>query len=475
MLGCDIRHTPSGVRFTRPSTTRGLTAFRHIMTNTMASPPTRRTAPAALGREWVTRAAGQASDALRRGGVNVTRLRRFGFQSAARDEQILARHNRRYTLELPFGGIEDQQQSGNCWLFAPLVLARAAALRGGAIAASETFSETHLYFVSLVETASATLDDVHRIVGRKDSLDGDTLRHQLSQEVMGLDDGGEWEWAFNLIEKYGLVPARGMPETASSRDTKAMRVDLHERFARAARAIRANPGAYAGLREQALRDVVRILVAHLGAPPRHVKHEGRTLTPAEYAEHVGFCAAHWRVVISNPLLPFHRVYARRGSALTRDRRRFNQRRLNLPQRSLRALVRGSLERGYAVGFSADIDRNDIDHTRGIMHPGIFDRDRVYGTRLIRDLPRREDIYLGVATSKHAMAIAGIDVPRRGGAVKYRVVNSWGRDLGDRGIYHMYAEWFEENVFKLAVHESVLDARDRAAYGEPQAVPGGSFY
>jgi len=117
------------------------------------------------------------------------------------------------------------------------VLARAAALQRGAVEASESFSETHLYFVSLVETASATLDDVRRIVGRERSLDSDTLRRQLSQEVMGLDDGGEWEWAFGLIEKYGLVPARGMRETASSKDTKAMRVDLHERFARAARAI----------------------------------------------------------------------------------------------------------------------------------------------------------------------------------------------------------------------------------------------
>ena len=107
----------------------------------MASAATPRTAPAAFGREWVTRAAEQARDSLRRGGVNTARLRRFGFQSAARDEQILARHNRRYTLELPFGGIEDQQQSGNCWLFAPLVLARAAALKGGAIEGSEGFLE----------------------------------------------------------------------------------------------------------------------------------------------------------------------------------------------------------------------------------------------------------------------------------------------------------------------------------------------
>jgi aminopeptidase C len=48
-------------------------------------------------------------------------------------------------------------------------------------------------------------------------------------------------------------------------------------------------------------------------------------------------------------------------------------------------------------------------------------------------------------------------------------------MGDRGMYHMYAEWFEENVFKLAVHESVLDARERAAYGHQQSVPGGNFY
>jgi hypothetical protein len=40
---------------------------------------------------------------------------------------------------------------------------------------------------------------------------------------------------------------------------------------------------------------------------------------------------------------------------------------------------------------------------------------------------------------------------------------------------MYAEWFEENVFKLAIHQSVLDGRDRAAYDHPEPVPGGNFY
>ena len=175
------------------------------------------------------------------------------------------------------------------------------------------------------------------------------------------------------------------------------------------------------------------------------------------------------------MLAFDRVYAQRGSAITSGGSRFNLRRLNVPQRRMRSLVRASLEAGHSVGFSADVNRNDIDHVRGIMHPGIFNRTRLYGARLIRDLPRRDDIYFGTASSKHAMAIVGVDRSRTGAAIKYRVANSWGPDVGDNGVYHMYAEWFEENVFKLAVHESVLTDRERDAYARPAFVPGGRFY
>jgi bleomycin hydrolase len=293
---------------------------------------------------------------------------------------------------------------------------------------------------------------------------------------MGLSDGGEWEWAFNLIERYGLVPAGRMPATASSKNTQALTVDLHERLARATRAIAHDPGKYALLRAQAMRDVIRILVAHLGAPPAMVRAQARSFSPREYAAQIiKFRAEDWRVIISNPLLAFDRVYAQRGSAIASGVSRFNLRRLNVSQRRMRALVRASLEAGHAVGFSADVNRNDIDHVRGIMHPDIFNRTRLYGARVIRDLPRRDDIYFGTASSKHAMAIVGIDQSRAGTAIKYRVANSWGSDIGDNGVYHMYAAWFEENVFKLAVHENVLTDRERDAYARPESVPGGRFY
>ena len=273
-----------------------------------------------LGPEWITRSTARAAARLIRGGADVTGLRRRGFKAAALDREVLRRHNRRYTSVLPFGQIENQEQSGNCWLFAPIVLVRAAALQKGCITANASFSETYLYFFDLLEKARAALLRVHRITARKQPLDGERLRQGLRQEVMGLNDGGEWEWAFNLIEKYGLVPSHRMPGTASANETDALRVDLRERLARATRAMQSRPSQSAAIRDQAMHDVVHILVAHLGSPPSGVPYRGRTLSPTEYAERiVGFRAGEWRVVISNPLLPFDRVYERRASAITLTR------------------------------------------------------------------------------------------------------------------------------------------------------------
>jgi bleomycin hydrolase len=434
-------------------------------------------APFVLTREWIQHAAEQVRAHLSPCDRNVRRLRQRGFEVAALDAEVLAQHHRRYSLELPTGAVRNQEQSGRCWLFAPLVLARTAALREGRIIANQSFSENYLYFFNLLEQASATLDDLRRIAASERRFSAATIRRRVLAEVMGLDDGGEWEWAFALIEKYGLVPARAMPETASSKRTKTLAVELHECFACAARAINARPERYQATRDQLIGDVIRVLVAHLGCPPRLVTARRRQMSPTAYAtELVGFRPSEWRVVISNPSLEVERVYQRRASAITRHAPAFNLRRLNVSQRRFRGLVRASLEAGYAVGFSADVDRNDIDHRRGIMHPAIFNRTHVYRKQIVGDLPRQQDIYLGIASSKHAMVISGIDLRGPNNTpTKYKVVNSWGPDLGDHGVYHMYSAWFEENVFKLAVHQSVLNARERKAYHQPTPVPGGSFY
>ena len=123
----------------------------------------------------------------------------------------------------------------------------------------------------------------------------------------------------------GIQPDREVragSRTAHARDVKgketltlALRVDLRECLARATRAMQSKPGQSDVIRDETMHDVVHLLVAHLGSPPSDVQYRGRTLSPTEYAEQiVGFRPTEWRVVVSNPLLSFHHVYERRGSA-----------------------------------------------------------------------------------------------------------------------------------------------------------------
>jgi hypothetical protein len=134
-----------------------------------------------LASEWLHRATERARASLARDGVNVTRLRRWGFESAARDARVLSRHHRRYSLELPFGGIADQQQSGE-----PLAV-RPARDRP---AAPKRQHHRHESFSRRTCTSSTCWSRRARrsttcVASSNEDSSDDTLRRSLSQEVMG--------------------------------------------------------------------------------------------------------------------------------------------------------------------------------------------------------------------------------------------------------------------------------------------------
>jgi hypothetical protein len=47
---------------------------------------------------------------------------------------------------------------------------------------------------------------------------------------------------------------------------------------------------------------------------------------------------------------------------------------------------------------------------------------------------------------HAMVITAVHLDAAGKPVRYKVENSWGPDVGDKGYFVMSDKWFEEYVF-----------------------------
>ena len=97
--------------------------------------------------------------------------------------------------------------------------------------------------------------------------------------------------------------------------------------------------------------------------------------------------------------------------------------------------------------------------------------------MIRDLPRREDICPGIASSERTIAIArGIDSARpRLSADPVSGGELWGPDIGDHASTTCAQVVRGERLPELALHQSVLDGRDRAASTIHEPVPGGNFY
>lgn len=118
----------------------------------------------------------------------------------------------------------DQGQSGRCWLFAMLNQFRHVIIKNLAIDDFE-FSEVYLQFYDKLERVNYLLQ---WFIDHSSEFDvkGREIYHMLFAEGTYLSDGGQWQYALNLVKKYGLIPKSIMPETYTSNYTDEMNKEI---------------------------------------------------------------------------------------------------------------------------------------------------------------------------------------------------------------------------------------------------------
>ncbi len=58
---------------------------------------------------------------------------------------------------------------------------------------------------------------------------------------------------------------------------------------------------------------------------------------------------------------------------------------------------------------------------------------------------------------HAMVLTGVGFNTQGKPAKWRVENSWGAEVGDKGSMIMSDQWFEEYLYEVTVNKQYLSA------------------
>jgi bleomycin hydrolase len=365
-----------------------------------------------------------------------------------------------------------------CWLFAGLNLLRCNIRQKGDHLFSKLknfeFSQSYLFFYDKLERSNLFLEYMWNL-GQKTTDTDDRNISILLHSVC--NDGGQWHMFVNLVEKYGVVPAKVMPDRHGASTAKHMNLLLKQVLRQAARdifdLIRNTSPVYAKVRYEQIRDetmqkVYSIISMHLGTPPKLFifedlidaqigknKDKQKKLHTPTYSEVISVYKSvktkytplefyeelvkpyvnvnDFICLMDDPRIDRHpkgKTYTRAlvGNVLPSSSEEASKRQvllLNVEIEVMKeAAMRSIVEYQEAVWMGCEFSRN-VEVNGGILDEQLFNLEQdVYAWHSDRPMNKAERLDFKHSTSTHAMVIVGVNVQERNAYEKHFVVSDY---------------------------------------------------
>lgn len=289
-------------------------------------------------------------------------------------------------------------------------------------------------------------------------------------------DGGQWDMIVSLFQKYGVVPKSVMPESSNSSNSRDLNNYLNKLLRKHAVLLRqmileeATEEEIQANREAMLQEVYNLLAISLGTPPTVFDFEYRDeeknyhldqgLTPQSfYDKYVDVDLDEYISIINAPTedKPFMKSYTVDMLGNVVDGKQVKY--LNLEMEDFKALAVKQLEQGESVWFGCDVGQSST-RDSGIMALDAYDVEDLFDVDLT--MTKAERLDYGESLMTHAMVLTGVDLID-GQAKKWKVENSWGEKVGEKGFFVMSDEWMDEYTYQIVVRKEFLTPEQLAAF------------
>ncbi len=376
-----------------------------------------------------------------------------------------------FSLDLTKDKVSDQKASGRCWMFAALNTFRHKMIANFQLEDFE-LSQAHTFFWDKYEKSNWFLEQV--IATADQELTSRKVKFLLDTPQQ---DGGQWDMVVSLFEKYGIVPKSVYPESISSSNSRELNQILNKLLrqdAQILRELRAEGAESAELqtkKEELLQEVFNFLAMNLGLPPRQFDfayrdkdnhfHSESGLTPLTfYQKYVDLKLDDYVSIINAPTAdkPYGRSYTVEmlGNVVGSKPVRY----LNVEMDRLKELAIAQMQAGETVWFGSDVAQSS-NRKAGVMVEGMHDFTASMDIRLTQDKAGRLDYSESLMT--HAMVLTGVDLDENGKDKKWKVENSWGEKVGNKGYFVASDAWMDEYTYQIVVRKEFLTAAELAAY------------
>ena len=288
----------------------------------------------------------------------------------------------------------------------------------------------------------------------------------------------------SLFEKYGVVPKSVYPESVASSNSRELNQYLNKLLRQDAQILRdliaggADQATVQAKKQELLQEIFNYLAMTLGLPPRQFDFAYRdkddnyqsekNITPQVFFEkYVGLKLSDYVSVINAPTTdkPYGKSYTVEmlGNVVGAPSVRY----INLPMDRFKELAIAQMKAGETVWFGSDVGQVS-DRQKGILATNVYDFTASMDINLTQDKAGRLDYSESLMT--HAMVLTGVDLDADGKPVKWKVENSWGDKVGQKGYFVASDAWMDEYTYQIVVRKDFLTAEELAAYeAEPQVL------
>jgi bleomycin hydrolase len=126
-----------------------------------------------------------------------------------------------------------------------------------------------------------------------------------------------------------------------------------------------------------------------------------------------------------------------------------------------------LRAGHPVFFGCDVGKF-YDSKLGVMDTSLLDLSLGFNTTL--RMSKADRLNTGESSMTHAMVLTGVHV-EKGRSMRWRVQNSWGEVVGDKGWFVMTDEWMDEFTYQVVVDPRFVSKEVRDILNQkPQVLP-----
>lgn len=401
---------------------------------------------------------------------------RNGIDAVAENSDAVVAMNHVFSDEIETGKVSNQKQSGRCWMFAALNTFHHKMNREFQLKDFE-LSQNYINFWDKFEKANYFLESV--LETANEPLDGRLVSWILATPQQ---DGGQWDMFVSLVKKYGVVPKQAMPETFQSSSSMRLNAILNTKLREDAvklRDLHRKGEAAAALnqaKEEMLSEIYKILTLSLGEPPKTFNFEYRnkekefhrdlSITPHQfYEKYIGLNLDDYVSIINAPTQdkPYGKTYTVQflGNVVEGKQIKY----LNVDMETMKELAIKQIQDNESVWFGCDVGKSsNKDH--GIMDLDIYDYETTLGIQFSMTKAQRLDYKGSVMT--HAMVLTGVNLVE-GKPNRWKVENSWGEKVGNKGYFVMSDKWMDEYTYQIVINKKYLSDELKKAW-EQDPIP-----